>query len=98
MCRAMDEDTPALAGRFVDVVDLERDLVLGVSYPGLEILSRGAVLCGAEHDRALMHPVVDREDAQAVPAQVRKPADAARRDQPEALRRIQRLQGVARIA
>ena len=98
VCRAMDQDAPARAGRFVDVVDLERDLVLGVSYPGLEILSRGAVRCGAEHDRALMHPVVDREDAQAVPAQVRKPADAARRDQPEALRLIQRLQGVVRIA
>jgi 2-dehydropantoate 2-reductase len=98
VCRAMDEDAPTFAGRFVDVVDLERDLVLGVGYPGLEILSRGAVLRGAEHDGAVVQHVVDGEDRETVPAQVRKPADAARRDQPEALRLIQRLQGVVRIA
>jgi hypothetical protein len=93
----MDEDTPALAGRFINVVNLERDLVLGVGYPGLEILSRGAVLRSAEHDGPIVQHVVDGEDHETVPARVRKPANSARRDQPEAFRLIQRLQGVVRI-
>jgi len=44
VCRALDDDTPAFAGRLIDVVDLERDLVFGVSYPGLEVLPRRAAL------------------------------------------------------
>jgi hypothetical protein len=78
VCRALDEDAPPLAGRLIDVIDLERDLVFSVSYPGLEILPGRAVLRGAEHDGPVVQPVVDGEDRKAVSARISEPADTAR--------------------
>jgi len=88
----LDQDAPPFAGRHAEVVDLEGHLVLGVGYPGAEILVRGAVLDRAEHDRPLVQPVVDREHRRAEPAGERDPADAPGGDQPQALGLVQVLE------
>ena len=74
------EHAPALAERLVDAVDLERDLLVGVT------VDRGA-LAGPDHDRARHHGEVDREHDRARDRAERDPPDAARRDQPAALGR-----------
>src|SRR5215472_2739384 len=89
---ALDQDAPSLSCGEVDLVDLEGDLVLGVGDAGTEILICGAVLGGAEPDCSPVQPVVDGEHRRAVPARVRDPADAPRRDQPHAFRLVQVLQ------
>jgi hypothetical protein len=72
------EHAPALAERLVDMVDLERDPLVGV--PGDH-----RALAGPDHDRARHHGEVDREHDRARDRAERDPPDAARRDQLAAL-------------
>jgi GNAT superfamily N-acetyltransferase len=95
MCRPLDEYAPSRARRGVEVIDLESDLELGIGDAGAKILVRRAVLRGPEHDRSLVEPVVDRHHRGAIPAGVTDPADAARTDQPQALRLVQFLKHTA---
>src|SRR5262249_57498911 len=60
---------------------------------GAQIVVRRAVLRGPEHDRAVVQLVVDRKHGHSVAPDEGEPANAAGRDQPQAFRLIQRLQG-----
>src|SRR5262249_49475223 len=55
-----DQDTPSLSRAGLYLVHFECDLILAVLQPGAEIFVHRAVLAGAEHDAAVMQPVVDR--------------------------------------
>src|ERR1022692_547239 len=71
---ALDEDAPACSRGRVKLVDLKGHLVLRARYPGAQVLIRGAVVRGAEHDASLVQLVVDGHYRQAEPAGVREPA------------------------
>src|SRR5215475_2614986 len=88
---SLDEDAPSLPGRRAEFVDFERHLGLGVLDPGAEILPERAVRLGPEHDRPLMDRIVDRQHRRPETAGEPDPANAARRDQPQALLLVQRL-------
>src|SRR6266568_537198 len=81
----LDQHAPALASRLVDLVDLERHQVVPACDAGLQVLVECAVPGGPEDDRAVVPLVVHRQHGRAEPAGVRDAADAARRDQPQAL-------------
>jgi hypothetical protein len=85
----LDQDTPAPSRGEVKVVDLKADLVLGVRYPGAEIFLKRAVPRRAENDGSLVQHVINWEHCHAEPAGISDPADAARRDQPQAFSFIQ---------
>ena len=86
---ALDQNAPAPSRGEVEVVDLKADLVLGIRYPGAEVFVKRAVLRSAENDGSLMQLVINWEHRHAGPAGIGDPADAARRDQPQALSLIQ---------
>ena len=83
--RPLDQHAPALPPGRVDVVDLERDLVVPAGDPGLQVFVERTVRNGAEHDRPVVPFVVHRQYHRAEPAVVSDPADSAPRYQPEAL-------------
>src|SRR5580693_5808921 len=89
--RALDEDAPPFPGGRADLVDLESHDVVRVGYAGPQVLSQRAVLPGPEYDGLLGQRKVDRQHGRPVPARVPDPADAARRDQPQALRLVERF-------
>ena len=82
---SLDQHAPALAAGHVDLVDLERHLVVAAGDPGLQVLVQRAVPGGAEHDRPVVPLVVHRQHGRAEPALVSDAADPARRNQPQAL-------------
>jgi Pyruvate/2-oxoacid:ferredoxin oxidoreductase delta subunit len=73
--RSLDEHAPAHLARHVDVVDLERHLVVGALDPGSQVLVQRAVFRGAEQDRPLVEGVVHRQHGGAEPAGVGDAAD-----------------------
>jgi hypothetical protein len=86
---ALEQNAPALSRGEVIVVNLKADFVLCVRYPGAKVFVKRAVLRGTEKDGSLMQLVIDWEHCHAGPAGISDPADAARRDQPQALSLIQ---------
>src|SRR6516165_12550498 len=80
--RPADEHAPALAERLVEVVDLERDPVVGVALDH-------AALAGPDDDGARDHGEVDREHDRTGGRAERDPPDAARCDQQAAVDRQQ---------
>jgi hypothetical protein len=85
MRRSLDQHAPSLAAGCVDVVDLERHLVIPARNPGLQVLIERAVLGGPEHHRPVVPLVVHRQHHQTEPALVCDAADSALRYQPQAL-------------
>lgn len=77
--RALNEDEPACSRLLVDVVDLERDLVVRAPYASPKILVGGTVQHCAEHDGAVMQLVSDWNDDRAHPARVCEGARATNR-------------------
>lgn len=59
--------------------------VIRALYPGAKVLVGRTVQHSAEHDAAVDQPVSDRNDDRAEGGRVCEPADAARRDQAQAL-------------
>lgn len=82
---ALNEDAPPFAQGGIEIVDLEGDLVLSFPDAGAQVFVQRAVTVGAEHDAALIQPVVHRQDRGPVPARVGDPADLVPGDQPQAL-------------
>src|SRR6185437_11285067 len=82
---SLDQHAPALAAGHVDLVDLERDMVVAAGDPGLEVLVERAVPGGAEHHCPVVPPVIHGQHDRAEPALVSDAADPARRNQPQAL-------------
>jgi hypothetical protein len=78
----LDQYAPALAADHVELVDLERHLVIAAGDAGLQVLVEGAVPGGPEHDRPVVPLVVHRQHGRAEPAHVSDAADSARRYQP----------------
>jgi hypothetical protein len=87
----VDQDAPSLPSTCIYHVDFEGDLVLAVLQPGAEIGVHWAVLAGAEHDAAVMQPVVDRQHGKPEPPGERDPADVLPRHELQAFRSGQRL-------
>src|SRR5215475_2348375 len=87
----MNEDAPAFPCAGVEFVNLEGHLILGVRRSGAEILVHRAVLARAEHNAAVMKPVVHGKHGQSEPPGVRDPANILPRQQPEALLLVQIL-------
>jgi pyruvate ferredoxin oxidoreductase beta subunit len=85
MGRPLDEDAPAQLGGRVDVVDLERHLVVGAVDAGPQVLVERAVRRGAEHDRPVLQRVVHRQHGRPEPAGIGDPADPAPGYQVQAL-------------
>src|ERR1700758_4880499 len=73
----LNEHAPAPPCGRVDLIDLERDLVVGVRDPGPQVLIQRAVLRSAEHDRTAAQFVVHRQHGRPEPADVGDPADPA---------------------
>lgn len=82
---ALNEDAPPFPRGGIELVDLECDLVLSFPDAGAQVFVQWAVTVGAEHDAALIQPVVHRQDRGTVPAGVGDPADLVPGDQPQAL-------------
>jgi CBS domain-containing protein len=96
--RSLDQHAPALAPGRVDLVDLERHLVIPARNPGLQVLIQRAVLGGPEHDRPVVPLVVHRQHRRTEPALVGDAADSALRYQPQALGLIEFLDRAVRHA
>src|SRR3984957_13756090 len=98
MRRSLDQHAPALAPGGVDVVDLERHLVVPAHDPGLQVLIHRTVLGGPEHDRPVVPLVVHRQHRRTEPALVGDAADSAPRYQPQALGLLEFLDRAVRHA
>src|SRR5689334_518526 len=83
--RSLDQHAPALAPGRVDLVDLERHLVVAARDPGLQVLVERAVAGGPEHDGPVVPLIIHRQHGRAEPALVGDAADSARRNQAQAL-------------
>src|SRR5215475_10617045 len=65
---ALDHDGPAGAFGRVDLVDLERDLVVRMGNPGAQVLAERTARLGAEDDRPVKHLEVHRKHDVTEPA------------------------------
>src|SRR5580704_15249414 len=81
----LDEDHPSFVGVPADFVDLEAHLVRGALDTGAQVLISRAVQRSAEQNAAVVQPVEDGKYTDAVPAGVSESADAAGRDELQAL-------------
>src|SRR5215472_8256637 len=91
MGRAPDEYDPSLARFGIDLVDLHRDLVLGIRNTSTQILLSEGNPVGAENDRSPMNLILGRQRNRPTPTRVNQAPDPSGAEQLHARGLIQGL-------